>query len=149
MDGVLSTLVASAERAPWGWGLFLSVSLALIKGWPAIADATLKAKMALGDRRTSRIEKLESKIDQQRVSYEAEIGVLRHGLNNVTACLDALLLLIEAAPEAAREHAARVRKMMADQAATQEREKAVIRAARIVSAGTDAAEPTGTGAPTP
>jgi hypothetical protein len=149
MDNIASALMASAERAPWGWGLFLSVTYALIKGWPAIADATLKAKMALGDRRTSRIEKLENKIDQQRVSYEAEIGVLRHGLNNVTACLDALLLLIEAAPEAAREHAAKVRKMMADQAATQKREKEVILAARIIGANAEAIDPPATGAPTP
>jgi hypothetical protein len=117
------------------WGLFALVLLGLIKGWPAIAEAALKAKTALGDRRVSRIEKLEAKIDEQRVSYEAEIGILRHELNNVTTAFEALLLLIESKPESAAEHVARIRTMREKQAINQAAEKAAIRAARIVSAG--------------
>jgi|GEM_PF-6366567 len=116
------------------WGLFALVALALIKGWPAMAEAALKAKTAMGDRRLSRIEKLEAKIDEQRVSYEAEIGILRHELNNVTTAFEALLLLIESKPESAAQHVARIREMREKQFARQATEKAAIRAARIVSA---------------
>lgn len=135
MTGIGGTFVASVERAPWGWALTFSVIIALIKGWPAIADAALKAKMALGDRRVSRIEKLEARIEEQRVSYEAEISILRHDLNNVRASFDALLLLIESAPEKAAEHVERIKSKRKEQDANQAAEKATIRAARIVAAG--------------
>lgn len=131
-----NALGSSFERAPWGWALALAVITALIKGWPAIVDATSRAKAALGDRRVSRIEKLEAKIEEQRASYEAEISILRHDLNNVSTCLDALLLLLETAPEKAQEHVARIKAMREKQAMAQSAEKATIRAARIVSAST-------------
>ena len=135
MEDVSSFLKAMTPGAYGIWGLFALVALGLIKGWPAIADAALKAKMALGDRRVSRIEKLEAKIDEQRVSYEAEIGILRHELNNVNTAFEALLLLIESKPESAAQHVARIREMREKQAINQAAEKAAIRAARIVSAG--------------
>lgn len=140
MTTIGGTVVASVERAPWGWALTFSVIVALIKGWPAIADAALKAKMALGDRRVSRIEKLESKIEEQRASYEAEIGILRHDLNNVRACFDMLLALIEAAPEKASEHVARIKAIRDKQDANQTTEKAAIKAARIIAASGGAQE---------
>lgn len=135
LEGAGKAVAASVERAPWGWLLTFSVIGALIRGWPAIVDATSRAKAALGDRRVSRIEKLEARIEEQRASYEAEISILRHDLNNVSACLDALLLLLETAPEKAAEHVARIKAMRDKQAINQSAEKATIRAARIVSAG--------------
>lgn len=135
VEDVASIMKAMTPGAYGIWGLFALVSLALIKSWPAIADAALKAKTAMGDRRLSRIEKLEAKIDEQRVSYEAEISILRHDLNNVTTAFEALLMLIESKPEAAAEHVARIRAMREKQAINQNAEKATIRAARIVSAG--------------
>ena len=135
IGNVGGAVVSSVERAPWGWALTLAVITALIKAWPAIVDATSRAKATLGDRRVSRIEKLEAKIEEQRVSYEAEIGILRHDLNNVSSCLDALLLLLETAPEKAAEHVARIKAMRDGQVVRQTAEKATIRAARIVAAG--------------
>lgn len=134
LEGFGAAVGASFERAPWGWALALAVITALIKGWPAIVDATSRAKATLGDRRVSRIEKLEAKIEEQRVSYEAEISILRHQCNNVSACLDALLLLIETAPEKAAAHASRIRAMRAEQNKTESAEKAVIRSAKIAAA---------------
>ncbi|KQM37926.1 hypothetical protein [Sphingomonas sp. Leaf10] len=150
MTTFATAITASFERAPWGWALAGSVILAIIKGWPAIVDASLRAKMALGDRRVSRIEKLEKKIDDQRVSYEAEIGVLRasyeaeisilrHELNNVTQAFEALLTRIEIKPEAAAEHAERIREMRARQQTDSTAEKATIRAAKIIAAVPNAA----------
>ena len=98
-------------------------------------DASVRARMALGDRRLGRIEKLEQRIDQQRVSFEAEISILRHDLNNANTCLDLLLTLLETQPEKAAEHAARIKAMMDRRARDLSAEKATIRAARIVGAG--------------
>lgn len=128
-------IVASFERAPWGYMLTLAVITAIIRGWPAIADAATRAKTALGDRRMSRIEKLEAKLEEQRTSFEAEISILRHDLRNAETCLDLLLTLLETQPEKAAAHAARIKEMMEKRAAQQVHEKAAIRAARIISAG--------------
>lgn len=140
MEGIASAFTASVERAPWGYALTLAVITAIIKGWPAIADAALKAKTALGDRRLSRIEKLEASIEAQRASHEAEVSILRHQLNNVSACLDALLLLIETAPDKAAAHAARIRAMRAEQSTSETFEKATIRGARVAVATAAVAE---------
>lgn len=42
-----ATLLASVERAPWGWTLLLVVMLALIKVWPIIQAQTNDAKAKL------------------------------------------------------------------------------------------------------
>lgn len=83
----------------------------------------------------SRIEKLEAKIEQQSVAHEAEVKILRHQLNNVNSCLDAILLLIEAAPERASEHVAKIRAMRAEQTEAERAEKNAIASAKIVAAG--------------
>lgn len=134
MNAIGHILGSSFERAPWGWALAGTVILAVIKGWPAISDAATRAKTALGDRRLSRIEKLEAKIEVQRAAHEAEVGILRHQLNNVSACLDALLLLIETAPDKASAHASRIRQMRAEQAQTEAVEKVAVRSAKIAAA---------------
>jgi hypothetical protein len=132
--GVGATIMASVERAPWGWALLLTVLAALIKGWPAIADSATRARTAIGDRRMSRIENLEIRMEEQRAAYEAELSILRHQCNNTSACLDALLLLIETAPEKAAAHAARIRLMRVEQGKTESAEKAAIRGAKIAAA---------------
>lgn len=135
MTGLGKVLLSSAERSPWGWVLTATILGTIMHSWPAIRDATTRAKTALGDRRLSRIEKLEARLDEQRVSYEAEVKILRHQVNNLNSCLDAILLLIEAAPERAQEHVARIRKMRAEQNRAETAEKAAFTTAKIVAAG--------------
>lgn len=62
MGGLALTLTSSFERAPWGWGLFAIVTLALIKGWPAISDAVTRAKVAIAQGRKSTIDDLRERI---------------------------------------------------------------------------------------
>jgi hypothetical protein len=62
MDGLVPILTSSFERAPWGWGLFAAVVLALIKGWPAISDAVTRARVALAEGRKSTIDDLRERI---------------------------------------------------------------------------------------
>lgn len=135
MPGLLPTLTSSIERAPWGWALTATIIGTIVHSWPAIQDAVTRAKSALGDRRLGRIEKLEARLDEQRVSYEAEVKILRHQVNNLNSCLDAILLLIEAAPERAQEHVARIREMRAEQNKAEAAEKAAVTSAKIVAAG--------------
>jgi chromosome segregation ATPase len=60
---------------------------------------------------------------------EAERAVDRHRINNLTACLDALLLLLETAPERAAEHVSRIKEMRAMQMTAEAAEKGAIHAA--------------------
>ena len=47
----------SFERAPWGWGLFGAVLLALIKAWPLLAKQAIEARAALrADRRSDDLD---------------------------------------------------------------------------------------------
>src|SRR5213075_1160299 len=50
-----------------------------------------------------RVERLERTLETERAIHKAERSLDRHRLNNVTQCFDALLLLIEMAPERAAE----------------------------------------------
>jgi hypothetical protein len=62
VSGVGVAIASSFERAPWGWGLFAMVALALIKGWPAISDAVTRARIALAEGRKSTIDDLRDRI---------------------------------------------------------------------------------------
>ena len=134
MEAIVRIAGSSFERAPWGWLLCGAVVSAIIKGWPAIRDAATRAKTAIGDRRLSRIEKLESKIEQQSAAHEAEVKLLHLQLNNVSSCLDAILLLIEAAPDRAAEHVSKIRAMRMEQSKFEIAEKAALTATRIAAA---------------
>lgn len=87
-----------------------------------------------------RVENLEKTIEhkdrlgeQERARHEAERALDRHRLNNVTQCLDALLMLLEQAPERATEAVARIKEMRGKQIVAEAAEKATIRAAEIVA----------------
>lgn len=62
-------VVGSFERAPWGWGLLFAVTVALIKGWPAIVDATTRAREAMAAGKRGTIEDLRDRI----VALEAKV----------------------------------------------------------------------------
>lgn len=81
-----------------------------------------------------RVERLERTLDSERAIHKAERSLDRHRLNNVTQCFDALLLLIEMAPERASEAVAKIKDMRAAQLVAESEEKALIRAAEIAAA---------------
>lgn len=82
-----------------------------------------------------RMEKLEAMLDLKERQHEAERSVDRHRINNLSQCLDALLLLIEQDPTRAAEAAAKIRAMRAEQLEREAKERAVIQAAAIERAG--------------
>ena len=139
-------ILASAQRAPWGWALLASVVLALVKGWPVLTrianereTGLLSQRAADMDKMSEKIAVLEARIEKQRADYEAQLGIHRHRANNIAACLDALLLMLELRPDRVPDAVARIKQMRAEQTVAEASEKGAVAGARIVAAGPDAA----------
>jgi hypothetical protein len=81
-----------------------------------------------------RVQALEAKLEANDADCDAKLAVLRHRVNNVTTCLDAILLLIEAAPDKAAEHVGKIKEMRARQEVAEATEKATLGAAKITAA---------------
>jgi hypothetical protein len=107
---------------------FLGIFVRQIVPWKkVIAESDVLFRRDL----LSRIEKLERMLERERSRHNAERALDRHRLNNVTQCFDALLLLIETAPDKATEIVAKIKTMRAEQLRAEAQEKAIIRAAEI------------------
>lgn len=98
------------------------------------SDAHLRADLI------RRVEKLERMLERERARHNAERSIDRHRLNNVTQCFDALLLLIETAPERATEAVQKIKAMREAQQIAEAEEKAIIRAAEIAADREEAIE---------
>ena len=85
----------------------------------------IREREEMGDR----IAKLEQDMSRQQRRHEAERALDR--LNNITACFDALLLLVETNPEKAPEIVKKIKEMRGIQLKAEAEEKAIIRAAEI------------------
>jgi hypothetical protein len=79
----------------------------------------------------SRIEAMERKLTRQQIRHNAERALDRHRLNNINACFDATLVLLEMNPDRAVEVVQKVKEMRAAQMLAEAEEKAIIRAAEI------------------
>jgi hypothetical protein len=75
-----------------------------------------------------RIDKLEAAAERKEAEHAAERAADRHRINNLSQCLDALLLLIEQDPSKAADAAAKIRAMRAEQLEREAKEKATFRA---------------------
>lgn len=84
-----------------------------------------------------RVENLEAKIERQEARHRAEQGLSNHKLRNMTACFDAMLLMMEMTPERGPEIVTKIKAMRAAQMKAEAEETAIIRAADI-SSGHDA-----------
>ena len=98
-----------------GWGAVFGAINAILGGgilgaWiklrPKMREVNLTAEEKLRDGLIARIDKLEDDVaeaialrDTERARHEAEMAIMRHRVNNSDQCLDALLLLLKAAPE--------------------------------------------------
>lgn len=79
------------------------------------------------------IVRLETKITEERILHNAERALDRHRLNNITACFDAMLLLVETNPDKASEIVVKIKDMRAAQILAEAEEKAIIRAAELTA----------------
>lgn len=122
MQGLTSLLLDSFSRAPWGWCLLVVVILALIRVSPVLKKIAAAREENLLKERAADMEAMRERI----AVLEAERAVDRHRINNVTQCLDALLLLIESSPEKAAQHVKKIKEMRARQLEAEAVEKATI-----------------------
>jgi hypothetical protein len=117
------------------------VLVAFVKAWPNLRkinnerDANLLTERAADmERMRARVGLLEGKIDEQEARHEADRSVDRHRINNLQACLNAVLMLIEATPDRAAEISVKIREMRASQMATEAAERSAIHQAKILAA---------------
>jgi hypothetical protein len=108
-----------------------SVFVALIKNAPKLKEIAQRREANLLDERAEEMGLMRERI---RV-LEAERARDRHRINNLSQCLDALLMLIEQDPGKASQAAALVRKMRLDQQERENAEAAAIAAASIKGSG--------------
>lgn len=82
---------------------------------------------------TKRVRMLERKIELKDVKHEAERSLDRHKIRNLVQCLDAVLFVLEKAPDKTGEVVAEIRAMRERQIAEEIAEAAAIRAAELAA----------------
>lgn len=85
------------------------------------------------DEMADRIAKLEKALERQQIRHNAERSLDRHRLNNINQCFDALLLLLKANPDRAKQAIEMIEDMRAKQLVAEAEEKAIICAAGIAA----------------
>ena len=107
----------------------------------------------------ARVETLERRLDEERAArqkdeeqarqaadelrrqHERITAIMRHRLNNSDQCIDALLLLLETAPDRVAEAVARIKELRSTQRVAEAVEKAEYHADNIAAARPLAAQP--------
>lgn len=120
------------------WAGFLVLAATIIRVAPSMfqtktaADGSLRGDLLAQIKQLNeRHDKLEADRVTDRERCDAEIQVLRHRLNNETMSLDALLMLMEAAPERLRENIAKIKELRAERARTIALEQGALAGAKV------------------
>jgi hypothetical protein len=139
MSGTLASFQSQAWVAAF-WiaiGGVVGIFIRQIVPWKkqaADAQAMLRdAEAELRHDLMRRVEKLERDRERERLYYDSELRIERHGRVSVTACFDALLMLLKTNPDKVQESVAVVEEMRGKQIAAEAEEKAIIRAALIAN----------------
>lgn len=135
----MSGIAVAATSFSWGAAFLAMINLllggvlvAIIKNRPTLRKIANEREKSLLEERAADMETMRVRLEK----LEAERSVDRHRLNNVTACLDALLLLLETAPDKAAQHVARIKAMREAQMRAEAAEKGAIHAQSIERAET-------------
>lgn len=83
---------------------------------------------------SKRLAKVEKQLEVERARREAERTMERHKIRNLTQCLDAVLLVLEKAPDKTQEVIAEIRLMRDRQMREEAIESATLRAADVAAA---------------
>lgn len=141
LDALGGTLGSSIARAPWGWGVLIILVGFFVRLRPIMAklaqdrEASLLAGRAADNAELrGRVEELERRLEQDRTQFETQRMIDRHRINNLTQCLDALLMLLEVAPEKAAQHVAKIKEMRTQQTHNETLEKSTVQAAAVATA---------------
>lgn len=105
------------------WTAIATVFVAYIRGRPQMKRIEVEADGSLRTDLLARIDHLEKQLSAMEVQMEAErtrhtteVQIIRHRLNNETASLDALLLLLEVAPDKLTDNITLIKEMRATRA---------------------------------
>jgi hypothetical protein len=131
LAGVLASLGLVGGGIKWaaGWNERRAMSRATkLQKWHEELD---EREHHLDAGRTAYTQTLEQKIATQ----EAELGLLRHRVNNFDAMWDSVILLLELAPERVGDIVAQLKAKRAEQKMGEAAEKGAIRGAAIGAAG--------------
>lgn len=105
-------------------------------------EAEFRAKLiAANDACIERINRVEKILRRERAQRNAERMLFRHKITNLTACLDAAMLMLEMNPDRAIEVVAKIKELRATQMAAEAQEAAIIHAAEITADEKDEGEP--------
>ena len=129
-ESLTSMVGSSFQRAPWGWGVFAMLVAGYFRLKPLMIRLRNEREANLLEERAAEMEKMRA----TSAAQDAELRALSHKLRNVEACLDALLLLLETAPQKAQQHVSRIRAMRAEQVKAEATEKGAIMSASIMAA---------------
>lgn len=130
------TLLISGIQVLFGSG----ITVAIIRAIPSLKKIANEREANLLSERAEEMERMRARMDaveaaaktasseaeRQIALLQAERAIDRHRINNVTQCLDALILLIEQDPTKASDAASRIKKMRADQMAAEAAEKGAV-----------------------
>lgn len=131
------TIVLAFIQILFGGGILV----AIVKAWPQLkkiaAEREASAAKIANEREanllTERAEEMKE-MRAQMAAMEAERQIDRHRINNLTQCLDALLMLIEQDPSKAAEAAKRIKDMRVAQMAAEAAEKGAVASAKVQGA---------------
>lgn len=108
----------------------LTVIIRQIGPWRKQRD---EAEKDLRTALTQRVDRLEKTLERERTRHEAERALDRHKIANLNQCLDAVLIILETAPEKTVEVVGKVREMREAQLASERAEAAAIHAAELAA----------------
>ena len=126
------------------WSAFFGLVVAVINGtalgwWiktrPNMRKLDQDADQRLRDDLIARVDKLERKLDEERVQHDAVLAIMRHRLNNSDQCIEALLLVLddEDLPPKVKRAVTTIKLMRERQRTDEALEKATIHAAQITA----------------
>lgn len=112
--------------AAGAWASFIALVGIIIRQVGPWRKQSIDAEQTFRSDLIRRVEKLERRLERQRVRHEAERAVDRHRINNLQQCFDATMLMLKAAPEKAAETIVHIEQMRAEQIKAEAIEKAAI-----------------------
>jgi hypothetical protein len=120
------------------WASFLALLGIIVRQVGPWRSQSISAEQRLRDDLLRRVEKLERELDRKETRHQAERSLDRHKLNNIGQCFDAMIIMLEAAPEKVNEIVCRIKEMRQRQLEAEAIEKATIHAAEVAFAEADA-----------
>lgn len=113
------------------WASFIVLLGIIVRQVNPWRSQSISAEQRLREDLLKRVEKLERDLERKETRHRAERSLDRHKLNNVSQCFDAVIIMLEAAPEKVGEIVAKIKEMRRRQLEAEAVEKATIHAAEL------------------